>query len=570
MYKYLILFLSLFASIVASSTQASELSSQVDRHTISVEETLTLTISYVDGKRNWQPDLTPLYDNFEVISQNQSNSFKSTYGKTQSLQQWKFVIFPRKTGKLLIPSFKADNSFSDAIVINVTEATTTPKGIVQDVFLETYIDKSSVYVQEQVRLGYRLFFAVNVDSVDMEPLALDDVSLEELPEARYRKNINGKTYTVVELNYAIFPQVSTPLTIPALTWNIRYSTGPSTGFFNRSGRFVRKSFKTEEKHVEIKPIPDSYPIGETWLPSKQVDISQSWSNPPNAMKQGEPTTRAITLTAFDLMHSQLPSILEESTGSAGNQSLKIYSEQPESNNEKTTDGIRSTKIERASLVATQGGEISLPAIRLPWWDTVTDSLKYAEIPATPLAITGESVTPQTLAQSESLPRVTAIDPISGRILDDLRVQLQIWQILSATLALAVIALVVYIFKFARNVAPASNLVQASQHRKLKGAYQQLAAACRENQFDSMRKALIIWAELYWPDAQIRTLEDICSRTSDDVLKNHIRALDAVIYGSHGDSSWNGAILLSALDAWLKHQNPAESSRKNELAPLYGQ
>ncbi len=573
MYKQILFFIiaCFFSTFNVYANQSGELTARTDRGTISVEETVTLNIRYTGTKRNWKPNLSQLEANFEILNQNHNNRFTYSNGKTESLTEWTLVLFPRKPGKLLIPSFKADTLFSDAIVVTVTDPVAPPKGITQDVFVETYIDKSSAYVQEQIRLTYRLYYAVNIDSLNVEPLSLDNVSVEELPEARYKKNINGKQYVVAEFNYALFPQASEPLTVPALSWKLRYSVNRSQTWFDRSGRFTRKNLKTEEKHVDIKPIPDSFPKGKTWLPSTRINISENWSNPPNSITIGEPTTRSLTLNADGLMPSQLPQLFDAPGTTTSIPGLKIYNEQPESQDEKTTEGITSTKTESAALVATQGGEIPIEPIRIPWWDTASDTLQYAELPKQTIVVKGQALpatSPITPLPGQA--STTMTNPVTEQYLNTLIVQLRIWQIAAIFFLITTLITPIVAIKITKKRSSQSESTEIKSQKYAKDAYRQLTQSCRTNNYEQIRKALLLWASLFWPKENINTLEDICARITDESLKNQIRALDSVIYSSNTDTSWNGNLLFTALDDWIKNQNKAnEKPEKSELASLYG-
>ena len=84
-------------------------------------------------------------------------------------------------------------------------------------FIDASLDQTSVYVQAQAILTLRIYHSVSLyDDSSLTPLQIPDARIEQLGESRtYEKVINGLRHGVIEMRYAIYPQHSGELTIPA-------------------------------------------------------------------------------------------------------------------------------------------------------------------------------------------------------------------------------------------------------------------------------------------------------------------------------------------------------------------
>lgn len=555
--------------LFASQANANELSVNVDRNAITIEETLTLAIRYTGTDKKWEPDLTQVEAQFDIITQNRSNQYRYTNGRLSAYSEWTFVLMPRNTGRLLIPSFNVDNNYSDAIEVRVSEPTAPPPGVAQDVFLETIVDKSSIYVQEQLKVTYRLYYSVNIELEDVEPLDIPNVVIQELPDGRYRKNINGRQYLVAEFNYALFPQSSDNFEIPERQWKLRITQGGSRSIFDRLGRFKLKRLKTEQKSIAVKPVPQEFPADQTWLPAADIQVVENWSKAPEELTIGEPITRTITLTAKNLMSSQLPQVLNKAHAAINSNKLKVYAEQPKLNDEKTAQGILSEKTEAAAVVATKPGDISIPGIRIPWWDTTQNTLRYLEVPEHKVFLQGS--TAQTDATDPQVEPSTANAPTNNGGVDSteyqtLKAQLRLWQIITAALVILWIISLYFVWKFSQRAAEQKLTSTGQSATNKKRALQNLKHACTTNDAKAARDNLLVWASYVWPSNSPKTLSDINQKTQDPVLTNQILALDASLYGKQGNEGWNGNLLWEALKAWGQQQNKEKNA--NELAPLY--
>src|SRR5690606_30818190 len=118
-------------------------------------------------------------------------------------------------------------------------------------------------------------------------------------------------------------------------------------------------------------------------------LTEHWSRTPDVIEVGDSLTRTLTIKALGLEGSQLPPLAESDAPQ-----IKLYPEQPQIDTETHADGVTGTRIQRTAVVAVKGGEVQLPEIRLPWWDTLSQEWREAIVPARTLRIGSGVTTPE--------------------------------------------------------------------------------------------------------------------------------------------------------------------------------
>lgn len=567
--RILILFICLQLFSLAGIAQDNALTTKVDRERISIDETFNLTIRF-SGKTGAQPDFSQLSQDFDVRNQGTSSQTILVNGNVEATTEWHLLLEPKREGKLLIPSFKIENAFSEAIEVEVTPPHPVPAGTLQDIFLETMIEKSSAYVQEQIKVTYRLYFSIGVDSLDVDPFNLPDVVIQPLPEAIYQRNVSGREYRVAEYSYAFFPQSSGRLKIPALDWRVGVQIATNQrDFFGRPlTRTQLKRLRSEGKELDIKPKPASYPADAVWLPASDLKISETWSS--EEFKIGEPVTRNLTTIAEGLRVEQLPVFLKEENS---NEHLKFYADQPQTVDDKNAEGFVAKRVESAAVVINSPGSVTIPAIRIPWWDVDEDKLKYAEIPARSVQVSGSASNiaqtpplnqPEASSTEQAANTNGAVSAETLAKLESLQTRLLFTQVL---LALCLITSIIFALLYVRERRNKTPGTAAAYADKRANADSSIIKACETASPLELRKLLLDWANKHWPKREITTLADLAKASNSQTLETELKKLDAVLYKENAAEGWNGQALAASLKAALAAEKTA-AKNKNELAELY--
>lgn len=559
---YSFLFISCTWALSAAAG-AEELNATVDRRVISLDETLTLTLQYNGNSARGTPDFSKLEQNFSILSRQSGNKIFGDMNNLTSLTEWTLVLSPKVQGEFMIPVFSYGKLKSAPITIKVEKEKTVPQGQVKDIFIETTLEKNSVYVQEQLILTYRLFYSINVDSLERDPIEIPDVIMEQLPDVRYNRTINGKTYGIAEFNYALYPQTSEDFEIPSFTWGIKIpkSRRSRSTFFDFNGRYEVKRLRTEAQTVTVRPKSPRFPDGTPWLPAKSLSLEEKWSQDPQSFKIGEPITRTLRLKAEGLTAAQLPQIWPSKNEGA----LKVYTDQPDLNDEKLADGAVAQRTESAAVVVSEAGTIELPPIRVPWWDVKTDSLQYAELPGRTLTIaatadsqSGDNGSVNGVSDTTS----NALSESDMAALSAAHTQIWRWRLISLMLSLALLALIVRQF-FIRPTHESPTSDGPTNHR---AAFSKLQQACKDNVPDQIRLALMNWANHEWPDNTIATFDELSQRIDNTELTRALRNLDAVQYAAvdtaHPETQQpkvDGQVIIKAIKAYAADKNASANT-----------
>ena len=539
---------------LAASASWAAISASLDRSRAALGDTLRLTISATDGEDVADIDLAPLAADFEILGRSSSSKTSYINGQFSSSRELLLDITPRREGNLAIPPLRLDGQSTNALALRVGPP---PQGSPadQDLVFEAELDRPEVYVQGQVILTLRLQQAINLDDRSITQLQLDNAFVRPLEQNSFQRTINGRNWLVHEVRYAIFPEQSGTLEIPAQTFAARESSGRRSLFDMGGGRQVRRS--TEPLVIQVLPRPDSYPAAE-WLPASRLTLEESWSTPPEQLQVGESATRTITIVGDGLQGAQLPPIMFPPADG-----LKYYPDQPVISDSETPTGLQGRRVDSVAVVPTKAGHYRIPELRIPWWDTRSNELRYAVLPARELDIsgTGPATTPAAPAPAAA-PAPVALAPSAPTTIPligggDSRP----WQIASAVTGTGWLVTLLYLLWSRRKrSAPAAAAVADTGEKK---AFKALLAACDAGDPQRARQAAITWAAALLAQPGMASLARVGAAFGDTALDTALAALNASLYGDR-QAAWDGAALAAACQR-LRAQH--RGGGRGEPAPL---
>lgn len=504
------------------ASQAAELQARVDRSALAVGEIVELTLESDDPALFGRPDLTSLEEQFEVLD-TRLLTRQDDDGEPGDLSSRLVIgLQPRVAGQLQIPSLQIGEARSPAIVLQVSEARPAADRALAPVFVDARLDQDSVYVQAQAILTLSVYHSLALyDDSRLSPLEIAEARVEPLGAQRtYEILIGGVRHGVIETRYALFPQQSGELTIPALLFSataLDPDAASQQPFGPRSGRPVQ--VRSPSLTLQVKPKPADYPAGAPWLPARVLSLSEHWSPQPDKVQVGDSLTRSLLIRAEGLASSQLP-LLETRVLEPW---LRRYPEQPRLSNRNGAYGLIGSREESSALVPTVAGRIELPALEVVWWNTVEDRLMRSQLPA------------HTLEVAENPALVVEAVPVVPSAPLAVGARLWPWQLATALLGLTTL-LGFGLWWRARRL-PAVTRVAASgpSPRTLQD---DLRRACQSNDPHATRQALDAWAR-----QQPETLADMAARYVP--LSDALDGLNGALYSETGHS-WQGEALWQAV------------------------
>ncbi|MDF2399444.1 protein BatD [Pseudomonas sp. 3MA1] len=527
-----------------ASSQAAGLSASLDRSQVNAGETVELTLESSDVTQFGKPDLSPLDRQFEVRGTRQVNQLNSL-GDNHASTRWIVTLLPRQLGTLEIAPLQLGNLHSQALSLQVNAGTPQDQDArLEPVFIKAELDQPKVYVQAQALLTLHIYHSVPLfDDSNLSPLQLDDARVEQLGEPRtYEKLINGVRHGVIEMRYALYPQRSGQLQIPALTFSATLANPgndqDAASQAPKPGKLIHVS--SEPMSLEVLGKPAGYPADLPWLPARHLELTESWSPEPDHPQVGDSLTRSLTLRAEGLSSTQLPPLPQPEVNG-----LRSYPDQPQLSNQHVEQGLLGIREERQALVPTRTGEVNLPGLEVTWWNTQQERLELTRLPARSLQVANNpSLVVDTPAGT---PQVGGDDG-----------PLWPWQL--STLLLACTTLLGFGLWWRARSQPA--VLRATQTGPSpRSLLDDLKRACQANDPQTTRQALDAWAR-----QQPETLADMAARFIP--LSDALDGLNGALYSETGQY-WQGEELWRAIRAIPineRVQDPLTDT--TSLPPLY--
>ncbi len=529
-----------------SSWAQAEIQVQVEPSQVTMGEAFKLSLIQADPQNGGVPDLTVLQKDFVILGTERNVNYSIINGQAQSSSQWVVALRAKKTGILTIPAIKIGLEQSTPITINVEAGSKTQdlqmdSSQSQDVILTAEADEKKPYVNQQIIYTVRLYNSKQLLNADYQGPQVEDALLIPLgEEKRYQKVQNNTNYMVEEQSYAIFPQKSGSLKItsPVFTALI-YDIDPQ-----------RVQAKDKPINLTVQSIPDQYK-GKVWLPAKQVRLSEHYENSSQNISQGSTLTRTITLEGVAIPAQLLPALNFKET-----EAFSVYPEKGADHNQvKQGELVGSTEI-KVTYLFNKAGKVTIPEVRLPWFNTETGKEETAILAPRSLDITPSSsgVVNNVISPAASKGSVTKQSP-SDLVSASQTANHWAW-IVAALFALAWIT-TLGLWGWQRR----SRNLGKGQYKK---ALEELEKACSQGNPQSARDALLKWAALHWPDAPLLNLTDLTRLVRDAHLKKQLHVLSQVLYGSEDKTLWRGDELLRAVHSVKRAQ--VRSKRKRQILP----
>ena len=541
--------LVLLLTVFWAGTLKADVTATLDRESVAMGDTLRLQIVATAGEPIDDIPLGELLTDFEILQRGTSSSTRVVNGKATSSRTINLDITPRREGDLRVPALTAGLIQTVPIAVTVGPAPTlAANGDL--VLFEAELDREQVYVQGQLLLTLRLQQAVSLEARSITELQIDGAFVKPLQQRTFNRRVNGQTWQVYEVRYAVFPEQSGVLTIPSQTFNARIAQQRRSLFdVGGGGKPIRRS--TLPLSIEVLPRPAGYP-DQTWLPATALRVEESWSTPPESLKAGESATRTLRLVGEGLQGAQLPPLpLPEVSG------LKFYPDQPDISERESDAGITGVRVDSAAIVPTNSGSWTLPEIRIPWWDTNSGSLQFATVPAREVSVSGPATAAAELAPTTAQPAP------SQAVADATPFTAGYWPWVAAA-ALMGWMLTALAWLYSRRGSTASEPAAREEHPDEKNAFKALSAACASDQPLAARQALITWANCR--SHTTTRLESVAAALagSDDrtLWDDTVTELEAAAFSdtAHG---WQGSQLLGLLkDA--RQRKPAVQKHDNTL------
>ena len=541
---------------VSLSTYA-DVRAHLSESMVEENEPVELTIISSGSNRTSAPDLAPLSADFDVLGTNTSSQFSNINGRVEAWVEYRYSLRPKRTGQLVVPSLDIAGESTLPLSLTVRPLDPSVRSTIRElVFFETKLDPEPVYVQAQLVLTRRFFYARGVQlysDLPAEP-EIEGAVVLALGETRSTTaRRNDRTYGVVVQQYAVFPQRSGKLIVPGA--NVAASV-----LVTSNGRTRRRGVQVAapELSLDVLPIPAAYPADAPWLPAHSIQVNERLAPNRNRLEVGVPATRTLQVLASGAIGSAIPPLVVEHPGDM----LRSYPEAPTIRDETAGTDVIGIRTQTYSLMPTAPGLLRLPELAVTWWDTVNERVEVTRLAGRDLEITGMAPVVESPAD-EPAPEPAAV-PLATMTPDDVTHSEPASWTPPAWLVASVLAL--FVLGAAWNAFHRRLWRLPDIPKRRPDPASVLHAACRNGSPEAIRHSLRDWLRYRYPDrspaAALQTFTEVGGNA--DVVD----ALDASLYAPHTATAPPGRAIWEAVTrAGTSPARPARRRMGDPLPPL---
>lgn len=559
----LVLLLSLILATINLSF-ADTIDTQLSRDKISLGDTFVIKYSLNNHSKNVNPDFSPLQKDFNILSTNYGNSINIVNGVANSQTFWQLTLEPKSAGELTIPEITIGDVKSTTQKLMVDGGSTQTNNTKNaPAFVQAEVSTSIPYVQSQVIYTFKLFYQTRLENPRIEIPTIENASLIQLGEGKnYQTTVNGKPYYVVEKSFAFFPEKTGKMTIPAthfraVTYNIS-SNMFDNPFYVTTPRTL--SMSTQAFNLTVRSIPEKF-HGATWLPAKNIYLTEKWSVEPDHWDVENPVTRTIKIEAEGLRADQIPDLpIEQING------VNVYTSPPKRNNNIQGNTVIGTVEQQITYIPNTTQSFNIPEIKLNWWNIALN--KNSSVQLNSLAIKPKGIVKNTSSmQANSEIVQTSKNETTLSIQDKTQPFYQlIWFWIAGLFFIIWLGTLGLIWKNRPKIAKKSSANSKQIKLSKEPSEKDFIQACRQSNAVLAKAFLLSLSKRYCNESSLQKLSQLIN---DELFTSALNKLDQAIY-SNKPAVWNGNDMLSiykSIQNKLKLLSKVNKKEKSHLDPL---
>jgi hypothetical protein len=543
---------------------------QLDRSRITEGETVTLTFITDDPRQSLEADFSPLEQDFEILDRRSETQLSIVNGRQAAVVRLLLTLEPRRAGELSVPAIDFGSSRTRETVLQVDKAPELAPGELPPVFIEVEVSpgQGPYYVHAQLGLVVRVFYQQNLTEAAISQPEPSPASVRLLQETPYQAERGGERYRVLERRYAIFPERSGELVLPAMQLSGRLVERRDSSIWQPTVQGRRITVQSEPLRLQIEPRPAAY-TGSDWQPARSLDLSQQISGT-DALRVGEPVTRTVIIDAVGLEENMIAEPAWPELPGA-----RIYPDQPQGISRDNGEWVLGHKEFRYAVVPEQEGELVLPELTVHWWDTENDRERTAMLPSQTLLVQPSALVPPAPAAVPGASSETAAPGDRSEPLKSFGTEIY-WRWL--TLLFAVLWLLTLLLLWRSRGRPGGSAASVRAFRDATTGEDEvldgLRRACERGEVKAARLGLLAWLRQFGPDTARSSLLEFAARCGDPSLRDGIYELDSrgfrqgVAEEPVRGEAWAGRALWGQFENWRKSWLAQERLHKPPLTDLY--
>lgn len=421
--RLLIALLLLLLAGAPSVLRAATFTATLDRESVTVGETATLSLIFEGGEPSAMP-APPQLPNLKMGGGGSSRNMQIINGQVSSSLSQSYLLSPTQPGEYVIPAMKAEVA-GQVLTTAPLKLTAVKAGAVatnsvgeQLAFFKLAVPKKEVYVGEILAVEFQVYVAEGVanaenilryfDAYGACPLKPEGFSIIKTAHAqRRRMRVGNSTYIVSTLVTSLTPVKTGTLTLGSMDVNLPVQVPlpnqPRREAFDPFGMFG--GTQVQEHHLALTAQPETLTVLP--LPKENVpatfngavgSFSMTVSAGPTNVAAGDPITVKVQISgrgAFDSLALPEQNAWRE---------FKAY---PPTTKVDTTDplGLQGSKTFEQVVVPQNQDIKALPAVSFSFFDPDQKSYRTLTQPAVALVVRpgGSVATPTVAATARATP-----------------------------------------------------------------------------------------------------------------------------------------------------------------------
>ena len=401
--------------------RAATFSAGLDRSTITLGETATLSLTFIGGSPENVP-APPAIPNLQINYVGPSSQISILNNQVSSTVTHNFTVTPRQPGDFSIPAFAAqvggESLTTQPLTLKVLKPESPSPEAVNSgselALLKLALPKKDVYVGEIIAAELQLYVregVQNVENFQLTALPAEGFTVSKLVQGNRRQaRLGGVAYTIIPLTMALKPVKTGNLNVGPVTASIVLDL-PSTR--RRRDPLEQFGFRdpfgppVEQKQVTL--ATDAQSLQSLALPMQNVpanfngavgNFTMTMTAGPTTVAVGDPITVRVQISGRGALDSlTLP---EQPAW----RDFKTY---PPTSKVETSDplGVQGTRTFE-QLIAPQNAEIKeLPPISFSFFDPGQKSYRTLTQPAVKLVVRPSASASPTVAATARGPQDNA-------------------------------------------------------------------------------------------------------------------------------------------------------------------
>ncbi|MBA4146853.1 MAG: protein BatD [Verrucomicrobia bacterium] len=397
--------------VLGNSARAASFTATLDRHNVSVGESVNLSLIFQDGSPSTQPDI-PTIPGIQVGGITASQNFQIVNGKSSAQVHYNYALIPTKEGEFTIPAItvKAGGQTltSQPLKLTVTKAPVvtakTADGTPPDAFVQLIVPKSEIYFGEVVPAEFRLYFQTMVQDVQLPEVSAEGFTMTPFNQRpdQSQVQLNGMTYNMAIFRFTISPAKTGMLKLGPARCRLAILSEPRRDFFGQTvfSKSRPANLVSEEVPIRVLPLPEqnkpatfSGAIGR---------FNMKMEAGPTELAVGDPITVRVQISGRGALESlKLPE----------QPAWRDFKSYTPSSTVETQDplGLQGTKKFELVISPQNAGIKALPPFEFSFFDPEQKAYRTLSSQEVPLQVRPSALTPQPTIVSTGSSRADAIE-----------------------------------------------------------------------------------------------------------------------------------------------------------------